>query len=101
MSKYQSQGNQYQETPPSIYLIYIEIPYPGDLKNIIKTAVAFSDLQDDADYLRRLYYMVCGEKAADLKILQEQKFTVREIEILAQKPKSTVARELKDEVTNE
>ena len=81
--------------------LYKEIPYPGDLKNIIKTAVAFSDLQDAADYLRRLYYMVCGEKPEDLKKLQEQKFTVREIEILAQKPKSTVARELKDEVTNE
>lgn len=78
-----------------------EIPYPGELKNIIKTAVAFSDPQDNSDYLRRLYYMVCNEKPDNLKKLQEQKFTVREIEILANKSKSSVARELKVEVTNE
>lgn len=78
-----------------------EIPYPGELKNIIKTAVAFSDPQDNSDYLRRLYYMVCNEKPDNLKKLQEQKFTVREIEILTNKSKSSVARELKDEVTNE
>lgn len=72
------------------------IPYPGELKNIIKTAIAFSDPEDGLDYFRRLYYTVTGEKAEDLKSLQLQKFTVREIEILTKKPKSSVARELKE-----
>lgn len=73
------------------------IPYPGDLKNIIKTAVAFSDPDDGLDYFRRLYNIVCSEKPDDLKKLQSQKFSVREIEILSKKSKSSVSRELKGE----
>ena len=73
-----------------------EMIYPGDLKNIIKTSVAFSNPGDGLDYLRRLYYAICGEKPEDLRKLQSQKFTVREIEILVGKSKSSVARELKE-----
>ena len=51
------------------------------------------------DYFRRLYYAVCNEKPEDLKKLQAQKFTVREIEILSGKSKSSVARELKEAVS--
>lgn len=76
--------------------LFDPIPYPGDLKNIIKTAVAFSSPTDGTDHFRRLYYAVCNEKPEDLKKLQSQKFTIREIEILTQKSKSSVARELKD-----
>lgn len=72
-----------------------KMPYPGDMKNLIKTSVAFSDMHDGMDYFRRLYYAVCGEKPEDLKLLQEQGFTIREIEILTKKSKSSVARELK------
>ena len=78
-----------------------EMPYPGDLKNIIKTAVAFSDPSDGQDYFRRLYYGVCGYAPEDIKLLQEQKFTVREIEILAKKSKSSVSRLLKEVETSE
>lgn len=77
------------------------IPYPGELKNIIKTSIAFSDPEDGMDYLRRLYYTITGEKPEDLPKLKLQKFTVREMEILAKKPKSSVARELKESVENE
>ena len=45
-----------------------QLPYPGELKNMIKTAVAFSDPNDDMDYFRRLYYAVCNEKPEDLKV---------------------------------
>ena len=75
--------------------------YPGDLKNLIKTAVAFSNPQDGMDYFRRLYYSVCDEKPEDLKKLQAQNFTVREIEILTGKSKSSVARELREEGADE
>lgn len=71
------------------------IPNPGELKNLIKTSIAFSDANDELDYFRRLYYSVCGEKPEKLAKLQEQGFTVREIEILTNKSKSSVARELK------
>ena len=71
------------------------MPYPGDLKNIIKTSIAFSNPQDGQDYFRRLYYTVSGKRPENLQQLQSQNFTVREIEILTQKSKSSVARELK------
>ena len=73
-----------------------QLPYPGELKNLIKTAVAFSNPNDGMDYFRRLYYAVSNEKPVDLKKLQGQKFTVREIEILTGKSKSSVARDLKE-----
>jgi hypothetical protein len=75
--------------------------YPGDLKNLIKTSVAFSKPRDGVDYFRRLYYSICNEKPEDLKKLRAQKFTVREIEILTGKSKSSVARELREEDTDE
>ena len=31
------------------------IPYPGDMKNLIRTALAFSDSTNEYDYLKRLY----------------------------------------------
>lgn len=74
------------------------IPYPGELKNLIRTAVAFSDPDDGMDYFRRLYYAVNNKQPQDLKELQSQKFTIREIEILSKIPKSTVARELKESI---
>ena len=79
-----------------IMLLLPELPYPGELKNMIKTAVAFSSPEDELDYFRRLYYTVTGEKPENIMKLQAQKFTVREIEILSKIPKSTVARELKE-----
>ncbi len=75
--------------------LMVELPLPGELKNMIKTSVAFSDADDGTDYFRRLYYAVCGEKPDDIKRLQEQGFTVREIEVLTKKSKSSVSRELK------
>ena len=78
-----------------------ELPYPGELKNLIKTSIAFSNPGDGMDYFRRLYYAVCNEKPEDLKKLQKQKFTVREIEILSGRSKSSVARDLKEGVADE
>lgn len=79
-----------------IMTLITPLPYPGELKNLIKTAVAFSDPDDGMDYLRRLYYTITNEKSDDLKVLQKQNFTVREMAILTKKTKSTVARELKE-----
>ena len=71
------------------------IPYPGELKNLIKTALAFSSSEDEFDYLRRLYYSISKKKEISLKDLQNKGFTVREIEILTGVSKSSVSRELK------
>jgi ATPase family associated with various cellular activities (AAA) len=69
-----------------------KIPYPGELKNIIKTSVAFSDPTSEYDYLRKFYEATLG--VSDLKTLQDQGFSVRDIEILTGVSKSQVAREL-------
>ena len=71
------------------------IPMPGELKNLLKTSVAFSDPSDEYDYLKRLYFSAMGTKATDIKELQEQGFTLREIEILTGVSKSQVSRSLK------
>ena len=72
------------------------IPYPGELENLIKTSVAFSNPSDELDYLRRIYFAVTQKSTIDIKELQNQKFTIREIEILTGISKSQVARELKE-----
>lgn len=72
------------------------IPYPAELKNIIKTSLAFSNSNDEYDYLKRLYITITGDKERDLKKMQSLNLTVREIEILTGVSKSQVARELKE-----
>lgn len=71
------------------------LPYPGELKNIIKTSLAFSDTNCEHDYLRRLYSnLIASLEQTDISELSAQKFTVREIEKLKGESKSTVSRKL-------
>ena len=79
-----------------IFALMEPMPYPGDLKNLIRASVAFSDPKDETDYLRRLYHSINGKKTIDMKTLHEQGFTLREIEILTGISKSQVAREVKE-----
>ena len=70
---------------------------PAELKNIIRTAIAFSDPQDESDYLVRLYGLVTEHSIPDAQILKEQGFTIRESEVLLQKSRSAIDRELRRE----
>jgi len=73
------------------------IPYPGELKNLIKISIAFSNSNDEYDYLKKLYISVSKNNGnMDLKHMQNNGFTVREIEILTGISKSQVSRELKE-----
>lgn len=73
------------------------IPYPGELKNLIKTSIAFSDPNNEFDYLKRLLNTIDKNRDFNsLKGLQDKGFTVREIEILTGVSKSQVSRELKE-----
>ncbi|AJQ45219.1 ATPase AAA [Ureaplasma diversum] len=72
--------------------LFDKIPYPGDLKKIIKTSISFSNPNDQFDYLRRLYLAVTNSSSKDLKTLQQQGFSIREIEILTGISKSQVSR---------
>lgn len=81
-----------------ILTISPELPYPGDLKNIIKTSLAFSDINNGYDYLRRLYNHLIGNlENMSINALYEQGFTVREIEKLIGESKSSVSRKLMEE----
>lgn len=73
------------------------VPYPGDLKNLIKTSLAFSDSNNEYDYLKRLYSSLNNHNInLNFKDMQNKGFTVREIEILTGVSKSQVSRELKE-----
>ena len=73
------------------------IPYPGELKNLIKTSIAFSNPNDEYDYLKKLYINASKNNGdMDLKHMKSSGFTVREIEILTGVSKSQVSRELKE-----
>ena len=72
--------------------------YPGDLKNIIKTSLAFSDPKNEYDYLVRLYENITNSKIdCNIKKLQSEGFSVREIEKLTGISKSQVSRGLNSE----
>ncbi len=73
-----------------------KIPYPGELKNLIKTSLAFSNSNNEYDYLKRLYNEIIKNNEPSLKGLQKQGFTVREIEILTSISKSQASRELQE-----
>lgn len=73
-----------------------KIPLPGDLKNLLKISVAFSNPSVKFDYLKRLFNTITKEKNLDIQKLQSMGFTVRDIEILTGVSKSQVSRELRD-----
>lgn len=75
-----------------------KLPYPGELKNVIKTSLAFSDVDSEYDYLKRLYNNLIGKlEQKDINQLYKEGFTVREIEKLKGESKSTVSRKLNKE----
>lgn len=74
------------------------IPYPGELRNILKSSLAFSSLTDNFDYLRRLFTNFYKPiEQTSLKELKKLGFTLREIEVLTGVSKSQISRELKEE----
>lgn len=78
------------------------IPYPGELKNLIKSSLAFSDPNNEYDYLKRLYKSVTKNlNENNLHEIQDKGFTVRELEILTGISKSQISRELKGGQLNE
>ena len=79
-----------------ILKLFDEIPYPGELKNIIKTSLAFSNSNNEFDYLRKIYKVALSNSNKNEKmIMSEYYFTVRELEILTGISKSQISRDLK------
>ena len=71
-----------------------QVPSPGEMKNYIRAAIAFSDPKDEKDYLKKLYTSLLKKKMGDKKSLQDEGFTVREISTLTNASKSSVSREI-------
>lgn len=67
---------------------------PGELKNAIKTSMAFSDKNEEFDYLRRLFLSVVNKKENDLQSMKERGYSLRDIEILLGVSKSQASRAL-------
>lgn len=75
--------------------LYEKVPYPGELKNILRTSLAFSEPGNQYDYLKRIYNTVLLQEnmeQLDINKMASLGFTTREIEILTGKSKSTVSR---------
>jgi len=73
------------------------IPYPGELKNLIKTAIAFSNPNEEFDFLARLFKQIRPGFSGDYKEFQMLGFSLRDIEILSKVSKSRVSRELMED----
>lgn len=80
-----------------IYALCEKMPYPGDIKNIVRSSIAFSDTTTEYGYLSKIYESFTGEKDFNLKKLQDEGFTVREIEKLTGISKSSVSRGINNE----
>lgn len=70
------------------------LPYPGELKNLIRTSIAFSDPANQYDYLVRVFEALNGEPPT-VDTLQSRGFTVREMEVLTGVSRSTISRMMK------
>ena len=57
--------------------------------------MAFSDVEDNMDYFKRIYSTITGRKPDDIMRLNSEGISVREIEMLTHVSKSTVSRVLK------
>lgn len=73
------------------------VPYPGEMIQIIKIAIAFSSDSNEYDYLRRIYLELNNNIEPDIKELSQEGYTTREIEIITGIPKSSVFRKLKED----
>ena len=72
------------------------LPYPGDLKNMIKTSIVLSSEEEHLSYLKRLYQKITEGGELSIEDLRRKGFTVREIETVTGISKSRVARTLKE-----
>lgn len=73
------------------------IIYPGDLKNLIKSTLAFSSSVDENDFYKKLYLKITKTNEIDERKLKDEGFTLREMEVLTDKSRSTISRDLRGE----
>lgn len=72
--------------------------FPGDLKNLIRSNLAFSSNNDEFDFYKKLYLKINEVTSIDERVLREQGFTLREMEALTDKSRSSISRELRGDL---
>ena len=77
-----------------IFNLKDKMPYPGDLKNIIRSSIAFSNLSNPYAYLLKIYNNILSTSidSNNIKELTKNGFTLREIERITGISKSSVQR---------
>lgn len=71
------------------------LPLPGEMIQLIKTSIAFSDISNEYNYLRRIYLELNDNVSPSIQKLTDEGYTTREIEIITSISKSSVSRKLK------
>ena len=81
-----------------IFTLAPHLPYPGDLKNIIRTSIVFSNPESPTEYVKNIWKALNPDMELDSATLKELGFSLREMEVLTGIPKSTLARKAKGDV---
>ena len=69
------------------------LPYPGEIKQIIRRSIAFSAESNGSEHLRRLFVALLGKEAlSDVAKLARMGFTNREVTVLTGISKSSASR---------
>lgn len=68
------------------------IPYPGEMRNIIRSSIAFSDPSIPDAYVRNLFVTLNPNTEMDRHVLQMKGFSLREMEVLLGISRSTLSR---------
>lgn len=78
-----------------------KLPYPGDLKNIIRTAIVFSDPSTPNEYITNLLKSLNPNIKISFNSLKEMGFSLREMEVITDISRSTLSRMMKGRDLNE
>lgn len=70
-----------------------QVPYPGEMKNIIRTSIVFSNPERHNEYVINLARALCPEIRLDRETLKKLGFSLREMEVLTGISKSKLARD--------
>lgn len=81
-----------------LFTIAPQLPYPGDLKNVIRTSIVFSNPESPTEYVGNIRKALCPDMKLDSGSLKELGFSLREMEVLTGVPKSTLARRVKGDI---
>ena len=84
-----------------IFSLADPLPYPGELKNIIRTSIAFSDTTIPDAYVRNLFLSLLPKVELNRQSLQSLGFSLREMEVLLGVSRSTLSRKINEGDSNE